>query len=250
MCKKKNKVAANELGEILSTQTEHGKFQDKYYTTLILEGKKVRFEIDSGAAVTIVSKAFARLLCPDLRIEKSSLQLITFCKTTIPVVGFVKVQVHYGDTIKALNMYVTNTDREPLMGREWIRQLKVQLSDTLDTLNADTSKEVEKMLHEYRQGLDSNSSKIKKIQARLTFKDNTRPVFLKARKVPFTLIPLVKKEIERLENAGILEKINTSAWAIPIVPMLKKDGTVRLCGDFSVTLNKYLLVDEHIANPR
>ncbi|XP_070162295.1 uncharacterized protein [Polyergus mexicanus] len=227
VCKRKDKVAANEVGEILSTQAEHGKFREKYYTAVILERRKVRFEIDNGAAVTIVSKTFARLFCSGLRIEKSGLQLITFCKTTIPVVGFVRVQVCYGDVIKTLNMYITNTDRKQLMGREWIRQLKVQLWNTLNILYTDTSKEVETMLQEYRQGLDSISGKIKEIQARLTVKKNTCPIFLKARKVPFKLMPLVEKEIERLVNTGILEKINTSPWATPVVPVLKKDGTVR-----------------------
>lgn len=118
VCKRKGKVTANELGEILSTRTEHKEFREKYCSTVILEGKQVRFEIDSGAAVTIVSKSFAKLYCSGLRVEKSNLQLITFCRTTIPVVGFVKVRVRHGEITKTLNMYITNTDREPLMGRE------------------------------------------------------------------------------------------------------------------------------------
>ncbi|XP_071642949.1 uncharacterized protein [Temnothorax longispinosus] len=61
----------------------------------------------------------------------------------------------------------------------------------------------------------------------------------------FNLMPLVDKEIEKLVTEGILEKVNTSSWATPVVPVLKKNNTVRLCGDFSVTLNKHLVVDEH-----
>lgn len=245
VCKRKNKATANELAEILSAQTEHKKFREKYYSTVTLQGKQVRFEVDSGAAVTIVSNLFTKVHCPSLRIEKTNLQLVTFCNTTISVIGFVRVQVRFGNTTKILNMYITDSDREPLMGREWIRQLKVQLFDTLNTLNTSIAKEVEAMVQEYKQGLDANSTKIKEIKARLTVKDNTRPVFLRARKVPFKLIPLVEKEIEKLADTGILEKVNTSTWATPVVPVLKKDGTVRLCGDFSVTLNKHLLVNEH-----
>lgn len=48
-----------------------------------------------------------------------------------------------------------------------------------------------------------------------------------------------------LEKEGILEKTNTTDYATPIVPVLKSDGTVRICGDFSVTLNKNLVVHEH-----
>ena len=35
-----------------------------------------------------------------------------------------------------------------------------------------------------------------------------------------------------------------SLYATPIVPVLKKDGSVRICGDYSVTLNPNLLVHE------
>lgn len=100
VCRKSRKVTANESGEILMTRAEHGEFREKYYSPVILQGNQIRFEIDSGAAVTIVSKAFARLHCSGMRIEKSNLQLLTFCKTTIPVIGYVKVKVRHGEITK------------------------------------------------------------------------------------------------------------------------------------------------------
>ena len=58
---------------------------------------------------------------------------------------------------------------------------------------------------------------------------------IKPRPVPFALKPKVGSELKRLVSLGILEKIDHSDFATPIVPVLKTDGNVRICGDFSVT---------------
>ena len=71
---------------------------------------------------------------------------------------------------------------------------------------------------------------------------NTKPVALGARHVPYALRPKIEQEIERLIKLGQLERIESSEWATPIVPVQKSNGKVRICGDFSVILNPYLKV--------
>ncbi|XP_043249938.1 uncharacterized protein K02A2.6-like [Colletes gigas] len=245
VCMKKNRASANRLSDVLLVNTEHIRHRERYFARVLVEGTEVRFEIDSGAAVTIVGKNFVKQQFPDAQIEKSELQLFTFCKTTVPVIGYVKVRVQYKGMSKLLHMYVTSMNREPLMGREWIRQLTVQLNDTVWVLSANREPELQSILQRYQSKLDPSCSKIKKIQARLTLKETAKSIFLKARKVPFKIMPLVEQEIKRLVGEGILQETNTSSWATPIVPVLKKDNSVRLCGDFSVTVNQQLVVDEY-----
>ena len=49
---------------------------------------------------------------------------------------------------------------------------------------------------------------------------------------------------------GVLEKVRFSNWAAPIVPVVKPDGGVRICGDYKVTVNSTLKVDQHpLPNP-
>ncbi|GFT48232.1 retrovirus-related Pol polyprotein from transposon 412 [Trichonephila clavipes] len=67
----------------------------------------------------------------------------------------------------------------------------------------------------------------------------------RVRTVPFALKGRVENEIDRLEKEGIIEKVDSSEWATPVVPVVKSDGSIRLCTDYSVTLNPNLIVPQH-----
>ena len=56
---------------------------------------------------------------------------------------------------------------------------------------------------------------------------------------------LVEKEFERLQKQGIIEPVKFSDWAAPIVPVLKKDGGIRICGDYKLTVNWAAKVDTY-----
>ncbi|GFT95325.1 integrase_H2C2 domain-containing protein [Trichonephila clavipes] len=55
----------------------------------------------------------------------------------------------------------------------------------------------------------------------------------RVRTVPFALKGRVENEIDRLEKEGIIEKVDSSEWATPVVPVVKSDGSIRLCADYS-----------------
>ena len=42
-----------------------------------------------------------------------------------------------------------------------------------------------------------------------------------------------------------MEKISYSEWAAPVVPVAKAEGTIRLCGDYKVTINSQLEVHQY-----
>ena len=55
----------------------------------------------------------------------------------------------------------------------------------------------------------------------------------------------MRQELDHLESDGIVEKVNHSDWASPIVPVPKGDGKIRICGDHKVTVNSHLQVDQY-----
>ena len=48
-----------------------------------------------------------------------------------------------------------------------------------------------------------------------------------------------------MESEGIIYKVDHSAWATPIVIVPKADKSVRLCGDYKVTVNPCINVSQH-----
>ena len=92
---------------------------------------------------------------------------------------------------------------------------------------------------------DGGLGTIKGVTAHLKLKANATPKFFKPRPVPFALKEKIAEELKRLERLGVLEKVEFSDWASPIVPVLKPDGTVRICGDYKVTINPELDLPEY-----
>ena len=68
------------------------------------------------------------------------------------------------------------------------------------------------------------------------------PSFFRPRPVPFALKDSIDQELDRLENADIITNVRYSDWAAPIVVVPKKDGKLRICGDYKITLNPSLEV--------
>ncbi|XP_023313900.1 uncharacterized protein K02A2.6-like [Trichogramma pretiosum] len=76
-------------------------------------------------------------------------------------------------------------------------------------------------------------------------RDDVRPIALKCRHVALALKPLVEKEIEKLISLKHLKPVQISEWATPIVPVLKGNGEIRICGDFKLTLNPNIIIDKY-----
>ena len=102
-----------------------------------------------------------------------------------------------------------------------------------------------KTLSKYGSIFRDGIGKVKGVKASLTLKKDAKPKFLKARPVPYALKPKIEQELENLERQGIISKANTSDWATPIVPVVKPNGQIRICGDFKVTVNQALEVDKY-----
>ena len=96
-----------------------------------------------------------------------------------------------------------------------IRPSKVSSVYNTETsgISADTKTKLKSILDEYSSVFSKKLGKLVGFKAKLNVKENPVPKFMKARPVPYALKESVSKEIERLEEEGILQPISFSDWA-------------------------------------
>ena len=76
-------------------------------------------------------------------------------------------------------------------------------------------------------------------------KDDATQRFHTARPVPYAMKEKIKDELKRLQETGIIEPVQLFEWAAHIVPVLKSNGQIRICGDYKVTINKGVVEDKY-----
>ena len=132
-----------------------------------------------------------------------------------------------------------------LLGRNWLEviQLSWNRINQLKAIN-DTSTIVDIILR-YPDVFKDELGELRNYTAPLRVDPNTKPIFSKARHVPYALQEKVDKEVDRLESLGIIEPIQYPEWAAPIVVVLKTDQSIHLWADYKMTVNRYTNLDSY-----
>ncbi|XP_049276119.1 uncharacterized protein K02A2.6-like [Rhipicephalus sanguineus] len=213
-----------------------------YRVEVSVNGTSLIMEIDTGASVSLVSEETFRRIFPSRRLEPSSVMLKSYTGELSPVQGSLPATVRLGNHECRDVLYVVPGRCPSLMGRGWIKGHRIELRNMMD-VKAITS--VEGLVAEYASVFDDALGTFKGVSAKITIEYNPKPRFFKARPVPFAMIDRVNEELMRMERVGVLRPVKTSEWAAPIVPILKRSGQIRICGDFKVTVNPVTVPEKY-----
>ena len=212
-----------------------------------LNDQPIRMEVDTGAAVSIISQAQFRQLLPGERVMTSDIRLKTYTGQPMEVIGESMVKVAHNQQSELLPIVIVADEGPPLIGRNWLRKIRLDWK-TIGAVakSSESSKQsLQKLLSKYAALFQDEAGTIESCEAKLYLKSEAKPKFFKPRPVPFALKSAVDQELDRLEAAGIIQSVPTSEWAAPIVVVPKKDGQIRLCGDYKVTCNPQIDVEQY-----
>ena len=211
---------------------------------LLVDGKSLTMELDTGAAITIVSEKQYKDLFSHLPLKESQVLLKTYSGEQLPVVGDVTVRVQYEQQTQEMELTVVAGEGPSLLGRNWLQHLRLNWRDII-AVSQHAMGSLDYLLDKYGDIFVDELGTIKSFSAKLHVNPQDKPKFYKARTVPYALQSAIDDELERLEREGILEKVTHSEWATPLVAVPKPDGRVRLCGDFKVTVDQSLSIDQY-----
>ena len=94
------------------------------------------------------------------------------------------------------------------------------------------------ILSEFTDEFDNHLGCVKNMKANIQIIDKAQSLFKQARPVPFAVRTKVEEELERLQENGVIEPVEQSEWAAPIVTRIKPSGQAGICGDFKATIKK------------
>ena len=101
-----------------------------------VNNRKLLMEVDTGAAVSIISEETQKKLFPGATLEKSSIGLRTYTLEPMTVLGQISVQVKYGEQGHSLPLTVVAGKGPSLLGRNWMYQIQLDWKTIgLATLN-------------------------------------------------------------------------------------------------------------------
>ena len=207
-----------------------------------INGKEIHMELDTGAAVLLVSEDTFNQHWPELDLQDSNARLKTYSGECLEILGSVDVRVKYGEQQVTLPVVVVKGKGPSLFGRNWLEQVKLNWA----TIHKIQESPLDSILAQYQAVFQEALGMLVGYQAQIQVDPTATPKFCKARTVPYPYRSLVNEELDRLVKYGILTPVEVADWAAPIVPILKSDKkSVRICGDFKKTVNQASKVDKY-----
>jgi hypothetical protein len=96
-----------------------------YKVELEVDGEIMTMEIDTGAAVSLISQKTYSTLFPNVQLMKPSLKLSTYTAEPIRVMGKINVQVKYKGYVGNHDLHIIEGNGPTLLGRDWLSRIQI-----------------------------------------------------------------------------------------------------------------------------
>ena len=197
-------------------------------------GTVITFKIDTGADVTGIPETVCKQM-KNTTLQPSSRPLKGPCQNSLNVIGqFQGILTHQTKTVQQ----DIKDLHQALIGLPAIEALS--LVTRIDSISALPDQIIARYPQLF-QGLGSLSGEYV-----IRINDNAKPyAIFTPRRVALPLLPRVKAELNRMEQTGVISRVDVpTKWCTGMVVVPKTDGTIRICVDLT-RLNSSVQRERH-----
>jgi len=155
-----------------------------YMVMIRCNGVKIKMEVDTGAAMSIISEKLYKRRFNKCKLQPCDVSLKTYSSEPIVLLGEFQVTAQCRNQTERLTLLVSKGSGPTLMGRNWIQYLHLDWSRVNHVPVADPLTELRE---KYSQVFNADRGVISGVKAKLRVMENAKPKFCKARSVPYML---------------------------------------------------------------
>lgn len=198
---------------------------------------------DTGSPCSLIPASIFKNLKTNVKCKPCNTSYVDYGGNKIELIGEFNSVIEYRNLCKTIKVVVTNTNNPPLLGRNFLRAFNFGLQQ-VNSVEISKSNELllltEQVKNEFSEIFNGELGAYRLEKISLPIDKNAKPVFFKPRPVPFAWKEAIEKDLQDLIENDVLEPVETSDWGTPLVPILKPNGKLRICGDYKVTVNQFL----------
>ena len=220
---------------------------NEWFLDFYVNGNVMNAKIDTGAQTNVISCDELRRLLPKAIIKPTSSRLTAYSGHALPVLGVSEVGVVFRGQQHSLNFHVIGDERRAhtLIGLPSIKRLGILNVSVVGYVGQTEEKTGKNSLVEEFADVFTGFGKLKTTHT-ITLKPGAVPFVCPPRSVPHALRDKLKIELDRLVSLEIIKQCSEpSEWLNQIVPVLKPDGSLRVCLD-PQQLNSVTVRDRYI----
>lgn len=207
-----------------------------------INNQLIRLQLDTASDISIVSHDIWKLMG-----SPKTHRTVHKCKGAGGRFRLLKefyIQTEFQGQSHNAHFFISSDSELNLLGIEFIDQFglwDVPFNSICDQIISSSAQSTLSSLRsQFASVFVKQPGHCRKIKVHLELKQNHKPVYVPARKVPYASIDAVTEELDRLEKAGIITPTTYSDWAAPLLATKRSDGRIRIVGDYSTGLNEQL----------
>ena len=230
-------------------------------TRIWIEDREIDVLIDTGATVNVMDEyTYREKFAKTCKLRKTNSIIHSYHTSENPVpplkiIGKIDTVVESKERIVPAIFYVVkgSTKTEPLMSYQTavnLRSIHIPgaADDIVNVVEMDSKQHKGKsidphnvqetykeMIIKKHEEVFQGIGKMKDVVVDLHVDESVEPIAQPHRKIPFSIRPLLEKELQKLEEQDIIEKVEKpTGWVSPIVVIPKKNNEIRLTVDMRV----------------